>query len=96
MIYVRYPIKCSENTEIHPLNSPSDQKQYNPKVHPPKKHVTFKDGIWTDFVCYIKLSDVNNWDSITSAYKNASVYAPATGLSKIWNNIAPSLGFKKY
>lgn len=69
-MYVRYKIADSSSDRIHPLSSPVGSHQYNPKIHPPKKKIKFNKDVWTDFVCYIKLKEVKNWNEITKAYKD--------------------------
>lgn len=79
-MHVRYPIICSTNDEVHPLESPSDTKQYSPKLYPPKKHKVFRKDVWTDFVCYVRLGEVTNWSEVTKAYKNTHPYRGPTGV----------------
>ncbi len=92
-IYLRFPILNSSNQHIHPLNSPSHSHLYNPKIHPPKRHVSFNKDIWTDFVCYVQLKETKNWDQITKAYKNQIPYMEVKdGVKYIW----PRRAVKKY
>ncbi len=84
-LYLRYPISDSANPHIHPLNSPSWSHQYDPNVHPPKKLVTFSKNVWTDFVCYVRFKELDNWDKITKAYKNQIPYIEHRGQTKyVW------------
>ena len=73
-IYLRFPITHSSSPHIHPLSSPSHSHQYNALTHPHKEQVSFKRYVWTDFVCYIRLKEIQNWDKITTAYKNQIPY----------------------
>lgn len=55
---------------IHPLNSPMNQHDYDPAVHPPKHLINFDRNLYREFVCYIKLKpDVEDWDNIIKARK---------------------------
>lgn len=69
-IYLRYPINDSSNEHVHPLDSPPWSHSYDPNKHPKKKYEVFKESVWVDFVCYIKLRKLNNWEKITAGYRH--------------------------
>jgi len=73
-LYLRHKITDSSSVRIHPLDSPPGSHNYDSKIHSPKKQINFEKDIWTDFVCYVRLGTVKNWDEITKAYNNQILY----------------------
>jgi hypothetical protein len=92
-IYVRYPVIDSSAEQIHPLNSPAGAHQYDPKVHPRKQKIRFDRIIWTDFVCYVRLKPLKDWEEITKGYSNQTPYMESVdGKEYFW----PDTVIKKF
>jgi hypothetical protein len=73
-LYLRGPMTSSNNHHILPIKTPSGAHHYDQKLHPAKRAVEFNRVVWTDFVCYVRLGPVKNWQQITKAYKNQVPY----------------------
>lgn len=54
---LKYKIKIdnSDSKNIHPINSPHSQHEYDTKVHPPKKTINFDRDIFREFECLINI-----------------------------------------
>lgn len=53
---LKKPIQDSDDVCIHSLNSPIDQHDYDPKVHPPKPSlIKFNKDIYREFSCYVSI-----------------------------------------
>lgn len=68
-------IKNSSDSRIHPLSSPMDQHEYLPSVHPPKKQVRFSRPIFREFICYVNLGEIDNWEQILKARPGAIAFS---------------------
>lgn len=69
-IFLRIPVEDSNSPFIHPLNSPPDQHDYDPNIHPPKHHIKFSGPLFREFVCYIKMRELDSWDKLIKKRKN--------------------------
>jgi len=49
------PLKDSSAIEIHPLNSPRNQHDYNGEIHPPKELISFDREIWREYQIIVHL-----------------------------------------
>lgn len=57
-IHAKLPIKTSDDKFIHPVSSPIDQHQYDPKIHPPKiKGFEFPFPVFYETVAFITMKD---------------------------------------
>jgi len=57
-------IENSDHAFIHPMGSPSNQRDYNPTLHPRKEFIVFDRVIYRNFVCCIRLNTEINWKKI--------------------------------
>ncbi len=57
-------IQNSDHAFIHPMNSPSNQRDYNPSLHPSKEFFDFDRAIYRNFVCCIRLNPEINWKKV--------------------------------
>ena len=47
----------SSSKDIHPLESPPNVQDYNPKIHPPKKKTIFNPPIFRSFIIFLWLNE---------------------------------------
>ncbi len=66
---VRLPLTDSSHPAIHTLDTPPDQLDYDPAVHPAKPRLTFTEPVFFEMVCYVQLRPLDNWTDIIQARK---------------------------
>lgn len=71
--------RSSNDPFVHPLESPPDQQKYDPDIHPPKPSASFGLPIYKEFACFVRLGDVDDWESLLQAKADSVRYS--TGLT---------------
>ncbi|MBE9571672.1 MAG: hypothetical protein IMF11_13675 [Proteobacteria bacterium] len=66
-------VKDSSDPAIHPLDSPRDQHEYNPEIHPPKPLLPFSQAVYKEMTCYVQLRPLENWGEIVKARQGAVI-----------------------
>lgn len=77
----REEVAGSADPVVHPLDSPGDQHDYDPDVHPPKPAVTFsapryREPVYREMVCVVRLRDFPGWPDVVAARKGCEWIAP--------------------
>jgi hypothetical protein len=73
-IYMRYKIKSSDHPAVLPLKAPPGTHGYDSIKHIKKPHINFERDIWMEFVCYIPIGPLKDWQEILSAYQDKVPY----------------------
>ncbi|MDE0442167.1 MAG: class I SAM-dependent methyltransferase [Gammaproteobacteria bacterium] len=73
LILGRTPVNDSLDDSIHPLDSPIDQHQYDPREHPPKPTVGFDPPLHREVVCLVRLRDVPYWNDVVGVHRGCRV-----------------------
>lgn len=71
-VLARLRVRDSMDPAIHPLESPRDQHEYNPDIHPPKEYIEFDRVIYREMVCYVQLRPLDNWAQLLEARRGAT------------------------
>ena len=77
----RAEVADSADPAVHPLESPPDQQDYDPDVHPPKPAVDFRapvyaEAVYREMVCVVRLRDFPGWPDVVAARKGCEWIAP--------------------
>jgi len=70
VILGRAPVRDSRSPYIHPMDSPSNQGEYDPAVHPAKRLVEFDAPLYKEIICVVPLRDLPDWHEIVHARKD--------------------------
>jgi hypothetical protein len=62
-------ITDSSDPVIHALDSPIDQRTYDPEVHPGKPFISFRPPLYKEIVCCIRLRPFDGWENVLRARK---------------------------
>lgn len=79
-IYGRYPIVDSKHSSIHPLNSPRDQHEFDPEIHPVKPNIIFRENVFKETVCLIYRPDIDA-DRTMSAVSSLTLLLSSESMS---------------
>ena len=69
----RTPVNDSLDDSIHPLESPPDQHQYDPRKHPSKPSIRFKAPLYRETICLVRLRDIPYWQEIRGVHRDCRV-----------------------
>ena len=77
----RVPVAGSEDPVVHPVDSPPDQHDYDPDVHPPKPAVTFAapkyaEPVYREMVCVVRLREFPGWPGVIAARQGCELIVP--------------------
>lgn len=64
IIAYRGPLYSSTSSCIHSLDSPIDQHEYDPSVHPPKTSIRFDNTLYKEIVAVIRIDNKINAEKI--------------------------------
>ena len=67
VIMARRPVVDSDDTCIHPLESPRNQHHYMPGTHPHKPFLTFDRRLYREMVCLVRLRPLREWSALIQA-----------------------------
>lgn len=69
----RTPVNDSLDDSIHPLDSPRDQHQYDPREHPPKPSIRFNPPLHREIICLVRLRDIPYWQELLGIHRDCVV-----------------------
>lgn len=69
----RTPVNDSLDDSIHPLDSPTDQHQYDSREHPPKPSIRFNPPLHREIVCLVRLRDIPYWQELLGVHRDCEV-----------------------
>ena len=77
----REEVAGSADAAIHPLDSPPDQHDYDPDVHPPKPAVAFAapryaEPVYREMVCVVRLREFPGWPDVVAARRGCAPIGP--------------------
>lgn len=62
-------IADSSDAAVHPLDSPPDQHDYDPGLHPEKPYIKFAQPLYRSIVCCVRLRHFDGWEQVLHAPK---------------------------
>ena len=69
----RTAVNDSLDDSIHPLDSPADEHQYDPRKHPPKSSMRFNPPLHREIICMVRLRDIPYWQELLEDHRDCRV-----------------------